>query len=195
MTSTRTGVLILACTTLLGACMSENEYRAKGEEQTRRRIARSQNAFAAKRGQLSDREKRLANKANSIGSRFAAGERAERLTKAEEPFVRMSGYVVRGSDESSFMKCGDPGVHYTRMSAGAVALIVQRYRFKASRPLAAVYFTINGRIIKDTITVGENSYTSVVEIERVYPEVPDERPACAAPPRGSLIDTVHVKRR
>jgi hypothetical protein len=130
-----------------------------------------------------------------VGGRVTAGERgAERLTKADVPFVRMSGYVVRGSDESSFVKCGDPVVHYTRMSAGAVGVLVQRYRFKAPRPLSPVYFTVNARIIDDTVTVGENSYTSVVEIERVYPEVPDERPDCAAPTRGSLVER-QVSRR
>jgi hypothetical protein len=196
MTSPRSRVLhLLAFTALLGACMSDNEYRAKAEEQTRQRIARAEKAGADSTVELTDREKALNKRANSLGSRVTTGERAERLTKADAPFERMSGYVVRGTDESSFVKCGSSGVHYTRMSAAAVGLLVQRYRFKASRPLAPVYFTINARILDDTVTVGEHAYTSVVEIERVYPEVPDERPACAAPPRGSLVEGRQVSRR
>lgn len=196
MTSARTRiVLTLASTALVGACMSDNEYRAKQEAMARNAMERSSKAYGQAQAQLSGREKALASRANSLGSRVTTGERAERLAQVEVPFEKMTGYVVRGSDESSFLKCGDTGVHYTRMSASAVGQLVQRYRFKASRPLAPVYFTINARIIEDTVTVGENAYKSVVEIERVYPEVRDERPACAPPARGSLIEGRQVSRR
>jgi hypothetical protein len=165
--------------------MSDKEYRTLAEEQKRRQIARGSTPVAA---EMSDREKSLASRAAQIGGRVTVGERAERLAKAEIPFVRMAGYVVRGSDESSFVKCGDPGVHYTRMSQMAVSNVVQRYRFRAPRPLSPVYFEIKGRILDDTIKVGDHAYTSVVEIESVYPDNPDARPACAAPPRGSLVE-------
>ncbi|MBC7896037.1 MAG: hypothetical protein H7066_11540 [Cytophagaceae bacterium] len=195
MTSPRLRIAFLfACTALAGACMSDNEYRAKSEAQKRAAGPRAEKAAQNQAARGSRREQSLAKAAAAVGSKVTTGERAERLAKADVPFTRMSGYVVRGTDESSFVKCGDSGVHYTRMSAGAVGLLVQRYRFKAPRPLSPVYFTISGRILDDTISVGTHEYISVVEIERVYPEVLDERPACAAPTRGSLIERQVSKR-
>ena len=186
-------LLFCVLATVLSGCMSEHEYRAKNEHVARNAIARIENQH--KQPQLSKRGKKLAMAGNSLG-KVGLGERGSaKLTKAEAPFVRMSGYVVRGTDESSFVSCGSPVVSYTRVSAEAVGQLVQRYRFKAPKPLSAVYFNVEARVLSDTVEIGANRYTSVVEIKRVYPEVVGERPVCAPPPWGSLIERREVSLR
>lgn len=183
----RTVALLLLVLVPLAACMSDEEYKARTQAESDRKVAIAQKRAGTKTPS-SKREQRADMQAQQVGGRSGLREGASRLTKDEAPFVRMSGYVVRGTDESSFVKCGDSHVHYTRMSAEAVGHIVQRYRFRASMPLSPVYFTVNARIIEDTVNVGDHRYDSVVEIQRVYPERPDEKPACSAPSRGSLIE-------
>lgn len=108
------------------------------------------------------------------------------LSKSEAPFVPMSGYFVRGSDEASFLTCGTRRVHLARMSAGAAARMVQSYRFRAPRLLAPVYFEVRARVVEDTVTVGEHTYRSVIEIQDADVKEALE-PQCAAPPSGSLV--------
>jgi hypothetical protein len=102
-------------------------------------------------------------------------------------FARVAGYVVRGSDESSFRACGSTQTHYLRPLGEAAIHVTQRYRFRASMPLAPVYFVFNARVLEDTVNVGDFTYTSVIEVRRVMPEQTGEQPDCPAPMRGSMI--------
>ena len=108
-------------------------------------------------------------------------------TDSGPAFERMAGYVVRGSDESSFRRCGSDRTHYIRVSGAAATNVIQRYRFRAPVPLAPVYFVFNARVIEDTVVIGDYKYTSVVEVRRVFPEQPAVEPECPAPMRGSMI--------
>ncbi len=100
----------------------------------------------------------------------------------------MAGYVVRGTDESSFRACGSTRTHLLRPRGEANAIILQRYRFNAPTPLAPVYFVFReARILEDTVAVGDNTYLSVVDVRAVVPEQPGVAPECPAPGRGSMI--------
>lgn len=104
------------------------------------------------------------------------------------PFQRMAGYVVRGTDESSFRVCGSTRTHLLQPRGEANAMILQRYRFNAPTPLTPVYFVFReARIREDTVVVGDNTYLSVVEVRAVVPEQPGVTAECTAPPRGSMI--------
>lgn len=103
------------------------------------------------------------------------------------PFERMAGYVVRGTDESSFRRCGSTRTQYIRAVGEAAVHVTTRYRFKAPTPLAPVYFVFRARVIDDTVVVGDHTYTSVLEVRSVYPENSGETPECPAPMRGSMI--------
>lgn len=103
------------------------------------------------------------------------------------PFERMAGYVVRGTDESSFRRCGSNRTHFIRVTADSWPAILQRYRFRAPVPLSPVYYVFHARVIEDTVVVGDYTYTSSVEVRRVFPEQPDSQPECPAPMRGSMI--------
>jgi hypothetical protein len=109
------------------------------------------------------------------------------FAKSDQPFVRIAGYVVRGTDEASFRPCGSTQVSFIRGSPVAAPRLVQRYRFRAPVPLHPVYFVVRARIREDTLTVGKNVYTSVMEVDEVYPEDPAATPDCPAPRRGSMI--------
>lgn len=99
----------------------------------------------------------------------------------------MAGYVVRGSDESSFRRCGSDRTHYIRVGGEAMTTVIQRYRFRAPVPLSPVYFVFNARVLEDTVVVGDHTYTSVVQVWKVFPEQPGAEPECPAPMRGSMI--------
>lgn len=103
------------------------------------------------------------------------------------PFERMAGYVVRGTDESSFRRCGSKQTNYIRAVGEAAVHVTTRYRFKAPTPLAPVYFVFQARVVDDTVKVGDYTYTSVLEVRSVYPEDPGGKPDCPAPMRGSMI--------
>lgn len=118
------------------------------------------------------------------GVNRAAGEAT---TKTEAPFVELHGYIVRGTDESSFRRCGSSRVYYTRLAPPAAAQVVQRYRFRAAALFSPVYFAVMGRMVDDTVTVGEHTYTAVVEISDILADKSEGAPECAPPPRGSMI--------
>jgi len=99
----------------------------------------------------------------------------------------MAGYVVRGTDESSFRRCGSKRTHYIRAAGEAAVHLVTQYRFKASTPLAPVYFVFRARVIEDTVRVGDYLYTSVVEVRSVDRAASEGTPECPGPMRGSMI--------
>lgn len=170
---------------LLGACNTE-------EYERQREAAKAIRDATPKAPQLTKREKASAQRAAAVGGgasnlNVMTRGAASQLVKSEIPFSRMAGYAVRGSDESSFKICGSPGVHYLRLGPDAAAQLVQRYRFRATKPLSPVYFVLKARIINDTVAVGENHYHSVLEVEEVLPEVDGVAPDCPAPRRGSLV--------
>jgi hypothetical protein len=99
----------------------------------------------------------------------------------------MAGYVVRGTDESSFRRCGSSRTHYIRATGESAVTLTQRYRFRATMPLSPVYFIFSARVREDTIRVGDHTYTSILEVRRVLPEQPGTTPECPAPMRGSMI--------
>lgn len=102
-------------------------------------------------------------------------------------FERMAGYVVRGSDESSFRRCGSNQTHFVRVRGEAAVHVTQRYRFKAPVPLSPVYFVFRARVIGDTVVVGDYTYTSVLDVRSVFPDQAGSEPDCPAPMRGSMI--------
>lgn len=172
---------------LLGACNTE-EYERQRAAAVAARDARP------KAAPLSKREQRSAQIAAAVGGggsnlQIMTRGAASQLARSELPFTRIPGYVVRGTDESSFKACGVAGVHFLRLGPNAAAQLVQRYRFRATKPFSPVYFVLLARILKDTVTVGENVYDSVIEVDEVVPEVDGEQPDCPAPRRGSLIAT------
>jgi hypothetical protein len=78
-------------------------------------------------------------------------------------------------------------VYYTRLAPPAAAQVAQRYRFRAPRLLYPVYFAVVGRIVEDTVTVGEHRYDAVIEISDILTERSEGEPDCSAPPPGSLV--------
>ncbi|MGQ0649166.1 MAG: hypothetical protein ACT4P7_16545 [Gemmatimonadaceae bacterium] len=188
-----TGVSIVA---VLTACDSY-EYERQKEAQKAKTAATFASAAANAAARGTGREQRSAATARSLGSGVTAGERGAgtRLSAAGDPFVRMAGYVVRGTDESSFRACGSPNVHFIRPGQLAVGEFVQRYRFRAPKPLTPVYFVFKARVVQDTMRVGDNLYDSVVEVSDVMPEVAGERPECARPRIGSMVESREVGSR
>lgn len=120
-----------------------------------------------------------------VGINRASGEALSR--KNEAPFEEMRGYIVRGTDESSFRRCGSSRVYYTRLAPPAAAQVAQRYRFRAASLLSPVYFAVMGRLVDDTVTVGEHTYTAVIEISDILGDKSEGTPDCAPPPRGSMV--------
>ena len=174
-----------------GGCSTE-EYERQRDAARRARDAAPPKEVPTAREKASAR--RAASVAGGGGGVLGAGERgaAAPFAKSDEPFVRIAGWVVRGTDEASFRPCGSGRVSFIRGSQVAAPRLVQRYRFRAPAPLHPVYFEVKGRIRDDTIAVGSHVYTSVIEIAELVPEVPDAVPACPAPRRGSLIEAVQT---
>lgn len=119
----------------------------------------------------------------------AGGSAPNRATRTDSgpPFERMAGYVVRGTDESSFRRCGSKQILYIRASGESAVHVASRYRFKAPTPLSAVYFVFQARVVDDTVSIGDHTYTSVLEVRSVFPEEQLGTPECPAPMRGSMI--------
>lgn len=99
----------------------------------------------------------------------------------------MAGYVVRGTDESSFRRCGSTRTHYIRATGESAVHLSTRYRFKAPGPLSPVYFVFRARVLEDTVVVGDYTYTSVLEVRSVFTDERSGAPECPAPMRGSMI--------
>lgn len=147
----------------------------------------AQDARKAQAAARADLRKRLAK--GGLGATPAGGAVGSRTARPDSgpPFERMAGYVVRGTDESSFRRCGSTRTQYIRAVGEAAVHVTTRYRFKAPTPLAPVYFVFRARVIDDTVVVGDHTYTSVLEVRSVYPENSGETPECPAPMRGSMI--------
>lgn len=178
MLSHRTLWLLLGLLTSTGCIDYERSKRQ--EESIREQRAQRQIERTKQKG-----GKSAANSRSSLGQiNRAAGEK---LGSDADPFVEIRGYVVRGTDESSFRRCGASRVYYTRMSPPAAAQIAQRYRFRAPKLLYPVYFVVMGRVVDDTVTVGANHYDAVIEISEVLAEQSEKEPDCAPPPAGSMV--------
>jgi hypothetical protein len=147
----------------------------------------AQDARKAQAAAKSDLRDRLAKR--GPGGAAAGGAAKSRSARPDSgpPFERVVGYVVRGTDESSFRRCGSTRTQYIRAVGEAASQVNTRYRFKASTPLAPVYFVFRARVVDDTVVVGDHTYTSVLEVRSVYPENPGEKAECPAPMRGSMI--------
>ena len=184
--SVRTAQALVAALLLAStACIDYERSKQKEQEIRAQRDARE---IARKQAG----EKKVRRDAQAAEARLGQVNRAqgEQFTRTnEDPFVEIHGYIVRGTDESSFRRCGSSRVYYTRLSPPAAAQVAQRYRFRAPKLLYPVYFAVMGRIVADTVTVGENVYESVIEISEVLAELSEGEPDCAAPPRGSLVAT------
>lgn len=102
------------------------------------------------------------------------------------PPQRMTGYLVRGTDESSFRVCGSGRVHFLPASSAAAVVLMQEYRFRATGLLRPVYFVIKGRVLPDTTVAGVNRYTSVLQVTEFLGGKSDT-PECPPPRQGSLI--------
>jgi hypothetical protein len=99
----------------------------------------------------------------------------------------MRGYVVKGTDESSFRRCGSSRVYFARVAPPTASRFAQHYRWSAQGILDPVYVVVMGRFVEDTVTIGENRYTGVVEIRDLLIDRSKEPPACPSPKRGSMI--------
>lgn len=147
----------------------------------------AQDARKAQAAAKTELRNRLAK--GPLGGTAAGGAGRSRAARPDSgpPFERMAGYVVRGTDESSFRRCGSKQVQYIRAVGEAAVHVSTRYRFRAPTPLAPVYFVFRARVVGDTVVVGDYTYTSVLEVRSVYPENPGEKPDCPAPMRGSMV--------
>ena len=185
---------VLSTALALSACGGGDQL-ARDAERYRRESERA--AKIASTVKLSPREKWADTRAKEIGGAGGTGERgaASRLAKRDLPFEKVWGYVVRGTDESSFKPCGSDRVYYTRVGPGVIGELVQRYRFKSPTVLTPVYFELMARLVEDTVVLGDHVYTAVAEINHVFPEVPGLQPACPRPRRGSLIGAAALARR
>lgn len=166
-------VLVSGCVDYERAKQTEEEIRARRDAMT---VARKQGGDKAA-GKGSGEKLQGVNR--------AGGEALSR--KNEAPFEEMRGYIVRGTDESSFRRCGSSRVYYTRLAPPAAAQVAQRYRFRANALLSPVYFAVMGRLVEDTVTVGEHTYTAVIEISDILGDKSEGTPECAPPPRGSMV--------
>ncbi|MBK8248256.1 MAG: hypothetical protein IPK85_12745 [Gemmatimonadetes bacterium] len=158
------------------------DYEAKKRNEADVRAQRATNSIEAKR---SGAGKAGGSNAKLQGINRATGEALS--PKGEAPFEEVRGYIVRGTDESSFRRCGSSRVYYTRLAPPAAAQVAQRYRFRANALLSPVYFAVMGRMVDDTVTVGTHTYTAVIEISDILGDKSEGTPACAPPPRGSMI--------
>lgn len=177
--SSHRSLWLLASLLASSACIDYE--RSKQQEATIResRAGKAVERMKQKENRSSDRAKSVLGQINrSVG---------ERLEAEQVPFVEIQGYVVRGTDESSFRRCGGSRVYYTRMSPPAAAQIAQRYRFRAPSLLYPVYFVVMGRVVDDSVTVGTNHYDAVIEISEVLAERSEQPPECAPPRAGSLV--------
>jgi hypothetical protein len=166
---------------VLGSGCVDYERAKRSEAETR--AQRDARAIARKQSGEKAPAKGGGDKLQGINR--ATGEALSR--KNEEPFVEMRGYIVRGTDESSFRRCGSSRVYYTRLAPPAAAQVAQRYRFRAAALLSPVYFAVMGRVVDDTVTVGEHTYTAVIEISDILGDKSEGTPECAPPPRGSMV--------
>ncbi len=121
-----------------------------------------------------------------VGGNMINRTTGERLSRLEDPFVTTRGFLVRGTDEASFVICGSRTVHYARVSPLIAQRVTQYYRFRAPQLLYPVFFEVRGRVVPDTVSIGPNTYTSVLEISAVDIGKMGE-PTCSPPASGSLI--------
>lgn len=186
----------LLVTALAFSACGGGDQLSRDAEKYRRESERAAK-MAASPSKLTEREQYLSDRAKQIGGAVGAGERGAggRFAKVDAAFGKVSGYVVRGTDESSFKPCGSDRVYYTRIGPGVISELVQRYRFKSPTVLTPVYFELFARFIEDTVTLGDHVYTAVAEINYVFPEVPGSAPACPRPRRGSLISATNLAGR
>ena len=169
-------VLGAGCIDYESSKREEADERAKRDART---IARKQAGETKGRKGAANADARLREVNRTTGEALSR--------KNDDPFVEMRGYIVRGTDESSFRRCGSSRVYYTRLAPPAAAQVAQRYRFRANSLLSPVYFAVKGRLVDDTVTVGDHTYTSVIEISDILGEQSEGTPACPPPPRGSMI--------
>jgi hypothetical protein len=102
-----------------------------------------------------------------------------------KPVVRVSGYVVRGTDEASFLPCGSGRVHFLRLAPRATFQVNEAYRFRSAGMLQPTYFVFRARLLDDTVTHGGHRYRAIAEVAGVEPVT--GAPDCAPPRAGSLI--------
>ncbi|MBL8980805.1 MAG: hypothetical protein JNL26_01395 [Gemmatimonadetes bacterium] len=172
---------VAAALVLSTGCVDYERTKQKEAEVRAQRDAR--NIERKQSGEKKGGRARDDSKLRDVNRSF--GEALSR--KNEEPFVEMRGYIVRGTDESSFRRCGSSRVYYTRLAPPAAAQVAQRYRFRAASLLSPVYFAVMGRLVDDTVTVGSHTYTAVIEISDILAEKSEGTPDCAPPPRGSMV--------
>lgn len=122
---------------------------------------------------------------DSAGAREPDALSAMDSARAAPP-RRITGYLVRGTDESSFRVCGTGKVHFLPASSASAVVLLQEYRFRATGLLRPIYFVIKGRVLPDTVIAGANRYTSVLQVTE-FLGGKNDTPECPPPRPGTLI--------
>ena len=117
----------------------------------------------------------------------ALAERGPRRYKSTLPFERHSGYLVRGTDLLLFIPCRDAKEYYVVGPPAALARLRQFYRFATRRPYIPVYVEVKSRLVNDTLTVGDNTFENLLEVNDFHSDSLGA-PKCARPTPGQVLD-------
>jgi hypothetical protein len=171
----------------LVGCADQERRRAKAAE-----VAAGSAGIAALQPKVGSRGLAEGTAAARLGT--PRGPRAPQLrpaelrqkARADLSYQTVRGYVVQGSDESSFRPCGSSKVYFIHGPAEPKFVLTQRYRYLAFAPLVPIYFELSAAYTDSTINIGPNTYTAIAFVKSVGDG--DKPPAnCPRPGRGSMI--------
>jgi hypothetical protein len=116
----------------------------------------------------------------------AAGNRGAEDTTAKIPFVRKTGYVIRGTDVMMFHPCGDTTSYFVVAGGAAMQRIAQRYKFSVGHPYVPMYIDLQLRFLHDTVSSGDYVFTRVADVKDVYQEAGKPK-ECLPPSRAAMV--------
>ena len=172
----RTRVLTLALVGVFGACAPTadggpvNRKAEVAADQARKGITQRRAAAAAR-----------------MFAPTAVPEKGPRVVTSDLPFKDHYGYLVRGTDLLLFMPCGDNADYFLVAPPPVLARIRQFYRFATRRPYIPVYMDLESRLVRDTITVANNTFERIVDVKDFNAESADA-PKCGRPGPGQVMD-------
>lgn len=114
--------------------------------------------------------------------------------KAPAPAIQpesMGGYFVFGTDERSFLPCGEKRVIGVSGRSPGMPMMIEQYRFRALRPLSPVYYKLTAVRTPDTLMVGATRYRKSLVVLQVSLDAGAPPPDCRSPGRGSLLHLEH----
>lgn len=172
-------MLFLLAGIMIGACAPTAEGTAESRQERRQRVAQRRGTA------ISARQNAQRAAQSDIAGGGAGGGRA-----VEIPFERKSGWLVKGTDLLLFLPCGEGDDYLVTGPGPALARLNQRYKFEQPRPYTAMYIELNVRLLQDTTTVGDNTFTRVADVEQLFPAA-DTPPACRRPTQSRVVEIIN----